>query len=456
MQPAVTENRSKRTPSTTTLLLAVDLLAMFACMMLALMTRFLGKTPSEHLIGYLGALPILLAFRVVAAHRMGLYDFRHRLAAGDHVFGGVAAAFWGVGVGYVFMALVQLYYTSTKLSRWVAVLDFALLAVWFSLSRALVLAWLHHTGYRVRLLIVGEAALCSELREEIQRHKPRLLELVETAKSSPLSSEVSTIDQILLASSEISQDDLKTLLPARWKGDTPDVSAARREIFMHPGLDIEILASTRVADIAGVPVIPLQPGSEMGLYRTGKRLVDFGVSLLALLVMAPLLIAAAIAVKISSRGPVLYSQVRNGQYASPFRIYKFRTMIVDAEDETGPILATAGDPRITPIGRLLRRWRIDEIPQLWNVLRGDMSLVGPRPERPEFDEHYRRDNPLYERRFAVKPGVTGLAQIHGRYDTDYRHKLRYDLIYINGLSFWNDTRVLVTTIKTVLSGKGAL
>ncbi|MEX2015390.1 MAG: sugar transferase, partial [Candidatus Hydrogenedentales bacterium] len=123
---------------------------------------------------------------------------------------------------------------------------------------------------------------------------------------------------------------------------------------------------------------------------------------------------------------------------------------------SGPVLATANDPRITPVGRMLRRMRIDEIPQLWNVLRGDMSLVGPRPERADFIARFTQETPLYERRFLVKPGLTGLAQIHGRYDTDYAQKLRYDLIYINTLSLQTDLRILLATIRTVLTARGAV
>ena len=131
-------------------------------------------------------------------------------------------------------------------------------------------------------------------------------------------------------------------------------------------------------------------------------------------------------------------------------------MRADAEEETGPVLATEDDDRVTPIGRWLRRWRIDEIPQLINVIRGEMSLVGPRPERQEFVDKFLEENPLYERRLAMRPGLTGLAQIHGRYDTDYAQKLRYDLLYINSASILLDLRILLATVQTVLTARGAI
>ncbi len=139
-----------------------------------------------------------------------------------------------------------------------------------------------------------------------------------------------------------------------------------------------------------------------------------------------------------------------------FRLYKLRTMVADAEAETGPALAIRSDPRVTRLGGVLRKFRVDEIPQLWNVLRGEMSLVGPRPERKEFVEQFIKENPLYERRLLVKPGLTGLAQIHGRYDTAYAHKLRYDLIYVNTVSLLVDLRILIATVRIVLTGHGAV
>lgn len=162
------------------------------------------------------------------------------------------------------------------------------------------------------------------------------------------------------------------------------------------------------------------------------------------------------AIALTSPGGIIFTQERVGWRGRPFRVYKLRTMRADAEAESGPILAKEGDARITLIGGMLRRWRIDEIPQLWNVIRGEMSLVGPRPERQTFVDQFLQENPLYERRLAMRPGLTGLAQIHGRYDTDYAQKLRYDLLYINSASTLQDLRILLATIQTVLTARGAL
>jgi len=188
----------------------------------------------------------------------------------------------------------------------------------------------------------------------------------------------------------------------------------------------------------------------------GKRLIDIGLSLFLLVLLSPFCLLAALAIRLTSPGPALFSQERIGRDGRPFTLRKLRTMVVGAEDESGPVLSTKGDPRVTAVGRWLRKLRLDEVPQLWNVLCGQMSLVGPRPERREFIDRFVRENPLYQRRLLVKPGLTGLAQVHGRYDTDYTYKLRYDLIYINRICLTQDLRILFATIRTVLTGRGAI
>jgi exopolysaccharide biosynthesis polyprenyl glycosylphosphotransferase len=166
----------------------------------------------------------------------------------------------------------------------------------------------------------------------------------------------------------------------------------------------------------------------------------------------------ALAIKASSRGPILYRQNRTGLDGAVFPCYKLRTMRADAEANAGPTWACDNDPRITRVGRFLRKTRIDEIPQLWNVLRGDMSIVGPRPERPEFVSMLSREIPYYHLRHSVRPGITGWAQVCYRYGSsveDAREKLRYDLYYIKNMSAGLDLLIILITIKVILLGRGA-
>lgn len=188
-----------------------------------------------------------------------------------------------------------------------------------------------------------------------------------------------------------------------------------------------------------------------------KGILDRVLALGGLLVLLPLMAVLCVVVRATSPGPVFFVQRRVGRNGRAFGILKLRTMVADAEQATGPIWAQENDPRITPIGRFLRATHFDEIPQLINVLKGEMSLVGPRPERPVFVEQFRREIPFYEERLTVKPGITGLAQVRHRYDEtlkDVRRKVAYDRLYIRKMCLLLDLRIILLTIGR-LTGKGA-
>jgi sugar transferase (PEP-CTERM system associated) len=188
-----------------------------------------------------------------------------------------------------------------------------------------------------------------------------------------------------------------------------------------------------------------------------KRVSGFSLSLIGLILLSPFILVISISIKIDSRGPVFYKQERVGERGKIFKLLKFRSMVENAETN-GPVWAEQGDKRITRVGRWMRKWRLDEIPQMFNVLKGDMSFVGPRPERAYFVETLREEIPFYDQRFSVKPGITGLAQVKYQYGSskdDALEKLRYDLYYIKNLSLLHDLLIIFETIKVVLFGKGA-
>jgi exopolysaccharide biosynthesis polyprenyl glycosylphosphotransferase len=189
-----------------------------------------------------------------------------------------------------------------------------------------------------------------------------------------------------------------------------------------------------------------------------KRTMDIVLAVLALVILSPILFVITLFIKIDTRGPVLYKQKRVGFRGKKFTLYKFRSMISDAEKHTGPVWAAKNDRRITRVGRILRPLRLDEWPQLFNVVKGDMSFVGPRPERSHFVERLRKEIPLYSLRLNVHPGVTGLAQVRHTYDQsveDVKKKLEYDLEYINKISLKLDAKIFLKTILTVLQKQGA-
>ena len=207
----------------------------------------------------------------------------------------------------------------------------------------------------------------------------------------------------------------------------------------------------------GLPLIELLPQPIPEWERRTKRLADVVASAAVLVLGLPVWLALAALVKLSSPGPAIFRQERVGRGGRTFTMYKYRTMRQDAEAETGPVWATPSDRRVTPLGRWLRRARLDEVPQLWNVFTGEMSLVGPRPERPYFVDKLAARIPLYSRRHRVQPGITGLAQVKWRYDSDIedvRQKLKYDLFYIENMSLQMDAKILLQTVRTALSGAG--
>jgi sugar transferase (PEP-CTERM system associated) len=192
--------------------------------------------------------------------------------------------------------------------------------------------------------------------------------------------------------------------------------------------------------------------------RFVKRMLDLAFSIIGTVLAAPLVVLTAIAIRLDSPGPILYSQTRVGENGRVFNVYKFRSMRTDAEREGTPIWARDKDDRVTRIGRIIRKARLDELPQFWNVMRGDMSFVGPRPERPFFVEQLAQEIPFYQQRHAVKPGLTGWAQVKYRYGSsleDAMEKLRYDLYYIKHLSIFFDLTIVFDTVKVVLFRKGA-
>ena len=187
--------------------------------------------------------------------------------------------------------------------------------------------------------------------------------------------------------------------------------------------------------------------------RLLKRAFDICFATAALLALAPLLLLIAAAIKLDSTGPVLYSQERTAEFGDTFTVYKFRSMIPDAESDTGAVLSAEDDgevdPRVTRVGRILRETHLDEIPQLWSILVGDMSVVGPRPERPELDDDIQQSVHTWQQRWFVSPGLTGLAQINDVASTEPSEKLRYDVAYIRNQSFWFDLRILLRQLWMV-------
>ena len=217
--------------------------------------------------------------------------------------------------------------------------------------------------------------------------------------------------------------------------------------YVAPSVGDIVLQGANHIQLLNVPVLRAMRATPNIEYLFLKRCFDICVSVIALIVLAPLMLIIAIAIHLYDNGPVIYKQIRLTKDSKEFEIYKFRSMKVSAESDGVAKLASENDDRITPVGKILRACRFDELPQLINILKGDMSLVGPRPERPEIAAQYIKDIPAFSLRLQVKAGLTGFAQVYGRYNTDPYSKLEMDLMYINKMSFTEDLRLIFATIK---------
>lgn len=237
----------------------------------------------------------------------------------------------------------------------------------------------------------------------------------------------------------------------RLAGDISTNHNGHPKIRLVPSVYESMVCYPKLARVNDLPMMTLncdRPASS----KYAKRLFDVGFSALALLVSAPIMAIAALLMKLTSSGPVLYRQDRVGQHGEEFVLLKLRTMVQDAEKETGPVLSSANDGRVTFVGRVMRRLKIDELPQFYNVIMGDMSVVGPRPERKCFVEQFTESIPGYAARHHVKPGITGPAQVYGRYTTDPEVKLKYDLMYVYGGTLFTDLKILARTIPAMIAG----
>jgi putative colanic acid biosynthesis UDP-glucose lipid carrier transferase len=228
------------------------------------------------------------------------------------------------------------------------------------------------------------------------------------------------------------------------------------EIRFVPDIYSFHLLNHSMTDVGGLPVISLTETPMSGINRIVKAIEDYALASVLLVLASPLMLLIALGVKLTSPGPVLYRQERVTWNGEKFQMLKFRTMPVDAEAASGPVWSRHGERRATPLGAFLRRTSLDELPQFFNVLHGEMSLVGPRPERPEFVERFRQEIPGYMQKHLVKAGISGWAQVNDlRGDSDLSQRIQYDLYYIDNWSLWFDLRIMVLTLWHILTSHNA-
>ncbi len=461
----------------------VDLAIIFVSLGAAFSIHIREISP-QNLNVYIQLMPLIIFIRLTSYFAFRLYDYSRPVTQFDTLY----MTFWANLAAHGIESLLILYtgtYFSDRvvfglaplqtpdpdasayqISRIILLLNFVNSWLLSALWRMMYLYRRLHWGYdRTRLLIVGAGPLGASVHRDIEQFSRlghQVVGLIDDdlepgSENAPVLGamndlpqlvESEDIDEIIVTSRRATrQTMLEILTQCRMTGC---------KVYLLPELYEVAIGQVEIGQVAGIPLINVGMAPWSDWKRFVKRVFDMAFSINSLVVLAPIFFLTAIAIKLDSRGPVFYRQTRVGRDGSAFEILKFRTMQDNAETLSGPVLADEEDPRVTRTGRILRRLHLDELPQLFNVLVGEMSLVGPRPERPHFVQQYREKLPLYRLRESVRPGMTGLAQIHGFYNTPMEHKLRYDLAYINNMTFLLDMKIIFNTVRVSLSGHGAI
>ena len=326
---------------------------------------------------------------------------------------------------------------------------------------------LHRRGFNLKsAVIIGGESLANEIVTRLNGHPSFGFKMIAYFADNPAHEELalSTLHYggpITGSAEFVRQENIETVFIALRSKDQPklfelisDCEGINVEFMMIPDV-LDILTSqVTLRELEGIPLLTLKRNPLTFWGRTTKRAMDILLSAFLLVTLSPVLLVVALLVKLSSKGPVLFKQVRVGIDGVQFTMAKFRSMRLDAEAATGPVWAKERDPRRTPIGIFLRKFSLDELPQLLNVLKGEMSLVGPRPERPMFVDQFKRLVPKYLDRHRVKTGMTGWAQVNGlRGDTSLERRIKFDLYYIENWSIGFDIRILLMTVRAALRVK---
>ena len=387
---------------------------------------------------YQGMLPVQVILTGLLFNINGLYTIERKRFA--EILLSVAVSMIQM---LVLMMALTFFIREFALSRgvllWCAGMDFVLLAIWRHLLWRYVRAHQNTRG----VMLIGSEEECQHVYHRMKQQPQLAMELRSVCtdlKNSDWETAAEQVDVLIICPDIRLKDKAKIVHYC---------NLHEKQALLIPNA-YEVFCSGMTLDkIDDVPVFRPQRLRLTLEQRSLKRILDVVVALLGFLAALPFMILTALAIKIFDPGPVFYSQERSGRYGKPFKVYKFRTMRVDAERLSGPMLAQENDPRITRLGAFLRAVRLDELPQIWNVLVGNMSIVGPRPERPFFVEQFKQEIPEYVYRMNVKPGITGLAQVYGKYNTTAYDKLIYDLVYIQNAGIRMDLTIIIQTVRVL-------
>lgn len=417
----------------------LDCILVNAGYLLGFLIKFGVDIPGENFDAFMRLSPWIAVMTVISFWLIGGYedDFQRHV----EVIYNVAMGAFLTGIATMAIAFLT---RGFAFPRSVFVLGFICQVFILSFSRLLVMRLVLLEGKAKKIAVIGSITQNQVLAARIRAlfgHSFEVTHMLDSAKAYD-SELLNSVDIVCFGNS----------LPANVKEDVIRVCLGLgKSVYVVPDLYDILLHRARPGRLDDLMILRVEGLSISKGQELAKRILDVVLALTLLVILSPIILVISAAIVATSPGGPFYSQERIGWKGKPFRLLKFRTMVQDAERDTGPVLTWEGDPRITKVGRFLRNARLDELPQLVNVLRGDMSFVGPRPERPFFVDRFSDSISDYRYRLQVKPGITGLAQIEGRYSTNPEDKLKYDLYYIRGFSLLLDLQIMLRTIKVAFT-----
>ncbi len=416
-------------------ILNITILAMFSI-------RFLGNVPRENMIAFANNYLLITGVYIVLLYMQGMYDFEET----DDSLSVFFKIFTVIALGTVSMMALTFLNRQFAFPRTVIALSFVVLLIIFSMWRITAHEFFLRSLPKRRIILYGDHDRIVHLERIIERGSSRYRHAgsFEIGMESELRDALSagSADWLIITDSVPGIQEIAFDLFLSYK---------KLVVLTVPKISTIISGARHSFVLGDVPLIALSrktPGTRLFLL---KRITDVTLALVSLVFLLPFFAIMSLLIKILMPGPVFYTQDRVGRNGREFRIIKFRTMVVNAEELTGPVLSSGDkDPRVTPLGRLMRKFKIDEMPQVFNIIRGEMSFVGPRPERRVFVEQFEKLYPGYSERTTVLPGLTGLAQVNGWYESDPTIKLKYDLLYVYNYNPLLDLVIAYNTIQFVL------
>jgi exopolysaccharide biosynthesis polyprenyl glycosylphosphotransferase len=399
---------------------------------------------------YFNQLIIITFIYLLIFNSFGLYRMRRGFLIDiDEIIGVFLAvtSAWGILIILTFLR------GEYEFSRFLIILSWPFSLILLMLSRAIILrielSFRRKGCGSRRAAVIGGEALAKDLAKRLAQHPSYGILFVRFLDQDDIKNlsrvvEEHKIDIIFIADQKIARDQMVDLAAQCDElgidlGSIPDVFSI-------------LTASPMAQNIEGLPMVTLKQARFNPFSRFLKRAFDVLLSLFGIIVFSPVMIIITLLIRLTSPGaPAIYAQERVGRGGQTFNLLKFRTMIPDAEAKTGPVLAIGDDPRKTPLGKILRKVNLDELPQLFNILKGDMSFVGPRPERPVFVNQFKEIIPKYMERHKIRPGMAGWAQLHGGYNMPAEEKIKYDLYYIENWSFLLDIKIILKYIQISFS-----